>query len=113
MTTPSSLPITRGLCAALLVGALVLGGPVAAQEPDDPATDDRTPEELAAEGLDNLMRALELMLLSIPQYEMPEINERGDIIIRRKNPPKDAPQDTPEQAPGNEGQDGDPEATET
>ncbi len=33
------------------------------------------------------MRALEALIDSIPQYEMPEINEHGDIIIRRKRPP--------------------------
>jgi hypothetical protein len=31
-----------------------------------------------------LMRALEAFIDMIPQYEMPEINENGDIIIRRK-----------------------------
>jgi hypothetical protein len=41
-------------------------------------------EEMAREAIEQLMRALELMMESIPQYEMPEINEDGDIIIRRK-----------------------------
>jgi hypothetical protein len=61
----------------------------------------KTPEELALEGVDSLMRALELMVEKIPQYEMPEINERGDIIIRRKNPPPEesAPEAKPETAP--------------
>ncbi len=109
MTMPSSIAVARGLSAALLIGALALAAPAAAQDPDAPNTDEPTPEELAAEGLDNLMRALELMLLSIPQYEMPEINERGDIIIRRKNPPKDEPDAAPEEKP----QESDPDATET
>jgi hypothetical protein len=42
-------------------------------------------EEMAREAIEQLMRALELMIESIPQYEMPEINEDGDIIIRRKH----------------------------
>ncbi len=41
-------------------------------------------EDMAREAIEQLMRALELMIDSIPQYEMPEINEDGDIIIRRK-----------------------------
>ncbi len=42
-------------------------------------------EDMAREAIEQLMRALELMIDSIPQYEMPEINEDGDIIIRRKH----------------------------
>jgi hypothetical protein len=42
-------------------------------------------EEMAREAIEQLMRAMELMIESIPQYEMPEINENGDIIIRRKH----------------------------
>jgi hypothetical protein len=37
---------------------------------------------------------MEMMLLTIPQYEAPFINENGDIIIRRKNSPRD-PKKTP------------------
>jgi len=46
----------------------------------------RTPEELAIEGMDRLMRALELLIQSIPQYEAPFIDQNGDIIIRRRHP---------------------------
>ena len=41
-------------------------------------------EDMARAAIEQMMRALELMIDSIPQYEMPEINEHGDIIIRRK-----------------------------
>ncbi len=41
-------------------------------------------EDMAREAIEQMMRALELMIDSIPQYEMPEIEENGDIIIRRK-----------------------------
>ena len=56
-------------------------------------------EEMARGAIEQLMRALELMIDSIPQYEMPEINEHGDIIIRRKrHPPREEPRepDVPE-----------------
>ena len=41
-------------------------------------------EDMAREAIEQLMRALELMIDSIPQYELPEIEDNGDIIIRRK-----------------------------
>ncbi len=41
-------------------------------------------EDMARGAIEQLMRALEMMIDSIPQYEMPEIEENGDIIIRRK-----------------------------
>ncbi|MCH9011533.1 MAG: hypothetical protein IIA68_00535 [Proteobacteria bacterium] len=40
---------------------------------------------MAKEAIEQLMRALELMIESIPQYELPEVNDDGDIIIRRKH----------------------------
>ncbi len=42
--------------------------------------------EALREGAEKIMRALELMLLAVPQYDMPEVQENGDIIIRRRNP---------------------------
>jgi hypothetical protein len=66
----------------LLVSALTvfvtMAGPAYAQ------SNDRSPEELAVEGIAKLMDALGVFIQSIPQYEMPEMNEEGDIIIRRK-----------------------------
>ena len=55
-------------------------GPVLAAAPSER----ERAEEMAKEAIEQLMRALELMIESIPQYELPEINEDGDIIIRRK-----------------------------
>ncbi len=50
-------------------------------------------EERARKGLETVMRALENFLESIPQYEMPEVLDNGDIIIRRADPK------TPDRAP--------------
>lgn len=47
------------------------------------------PENLALQGITKLMDALGAFIASIPQYEAPEMNENGDIIIRRKNPDKE------------------------
>ena len=54
--------------------------PASAQE-SEPSED---PGSLALDGIARMMEALEALVDSIPQYEMPEINEHGDIIIRRK-----------------------------
>ena len=35
----------------------------------------------------------------IPQYEMPEINENGDIIIRRKRHVEPSPEEEDEEDP--------------
>jgi hypothetical protein len=44
------------------------------------------PGALASAALEQLLQALGLALQSLPQYETPAFNERGDIIIRRANP---------------------------
>ena len=69
ITVFSTLTIGAGAAPALL----------AAQHDDHGRA-----EDMAREAIEQLMRALELMLDSIPQYELPEIMENGDIIIRRK-----------------------------
>jgi len=45
-------------------------------------------EETIREGAEKIVRGLEQLLRSIPQYEAPEVKENGDIVIRRK-PPKE------------------------
>ena len=65
------------LALALTAGA---PGPVLA----DAQSERERAEEMAKEAIEQLLRALELMIESIPQYELPEVNEDGDIIIRRK-----------------------------
>jgi hypothetical protein len=70
-------PPLRSLCCALTL-MLCAANPAFADKRQS------GPEALAQEGLGKIVRALELMLLSIPQYEKPEINKHGDIIIRRK-----------------------------
>jgi hypothetical protein len=85
------------LAATALAAALVLAQPVAVSAQDD---QDASPEELTAEAVDRLLRALDLLLGSIPQYEAPYVNENGDIIIKRKHPEgdgRDLP--TPEEKP--------------
>lgn len=73
------MPPIRSLCCALAL-LLFAANPAFADRKQSDA------EALAREGLGKIVRALELMLLSIPQYAKPEINKHGDIIIRRKRP---------------------------
>jgi len=72
--------------AAALVAALALA-PAALSAADE---ETETPSALAREGMDRMLRAIELMIEMIPQYEMPVVLENGDILIRRKNPPPSA-----------------------
>lgn len=74
----------RHLAAGLIaIAALTATSGFAASE------NQKDPEALASKGIQSLLQAMELMLMAIPQYEAPFINENGDIIIRRKNPAKD------------------------
>ncbi len=57
------------------------------------ADDDFLPE--AEEALQRMLSLLEVIVGSIPQYELPEVLENGDIIIRRVQP---EPGEDPEEA---------------
>ena len=86
--------------AAALAGLLAMGllSPPAdalaqAQEGDNPG---KGLEDLTKESMDKLMKALQLLLEAIPQYEQPTINENGDIVIRRKRAPTPKSKEQPE-----------------
>jgi len=93
---PKSLP-ARALAAALLVASGAAPALAQAQSPA-PAPQEDQPAALAREAIDKLMRALSLVIDNLPQYAMPELNENGDIIIRRLNPPR-AEKPRPQRAP--------------
>ena len=59
-------------------------------------SEDESAGELAREGVETLMRALEALIDEIPRYEMPELNEDGDIILRRKRKPDEASPEDPD-----------------
>jgi hypothetical protein len=84
--------MTNLVYALVLSAALAAAGaPVAAQTPPPAAPPEQTPEALLRSGIENMMRALGLALQNLPQYEMPQVNEYGDIVIRRVNPLKPRP----------------------
>ncbi len=78
------------LCRLVAAGALAVtlcATPALAQDSD--------PFDQAEEGLREIMIVLQLMLAAIPQYEVPEVLENGDILIRRVQPvdPEDSNDD--------------------
>jgi len=82
-----------------LVGLALAALPLAAgaAEPEGPNAPPRqAPEDLAREGVENMLRALRLLVERIPQYELPEILDNGDIIIRRKRDGGQPPGEDPE-----------------
>ena len=79
---PIMLQTRISLAAAVIAAFATFAGPLPAV-----AAEGETPSELAREGMERMLRAIELMIEMIPQYEVPEVLENGDIIIRRKNPP--------------------------
>jgi hypothetical protein len=94
------MPVTRqsrAVAAALAI--LLAASPVGAQEGGE-EQQNSDPETLAREGAERLMRALEGILQIIPQYGMPRIEEDGDIVIPRLNPPE---QEDQQDAPDKEG----------
>ena len=79
----------RILPAGLALGlALAVAQPAAAGDQDS-----GNPAETAREGIELLVKALEELIQSIPQYEAPVILDNGDILIRRKWPPGKGPED--------------------
>jgi len=76
----------RMTALAGLVGLGLAALPLAvyAAGPDAPEQPQKAPEDLAREGIESMLRALRLLVDSIPQYELPEVLDNGDIIIRRK-----------------------------
>ena len=79
------LPVVYGLLVAMPQDAVL------AQ-----ASEEESPGEIAREGVEHLMRALDAFIDMIPQYETPELNENGDIIIRRKPRRNSQPNEEPE-----------------
>lgn len=77
--------------ALVLSAALAAAYNPAAAQTAPQAGQEQSPEALLRAGIENLLRALGLALRSLPQYEVPQINEYGDIVIRRINPAKPRP----------------------
>ncbi|MEM7171970.1 MAG: hypothetical protein AAF530_17510 [Pseudomonadota bacterium] len=87
---------SMGLALFLSAGVCFAASPWPASPALAQSADQEDPSELAKEGLDRMLRAIELMIEMIPQYDLPEVLPNGDILIRRINPPHgDETQDDP------------------
>jgi hypothetical protein len=84
---PKSLR-SRALFAFLV---LALAASPALAQSQSPAPPQEQPGALARDAIERMMRALSLVIENLPQYAMPELNENGDIIIRRLNPRAEKP----------------------
>lgn len=87
---------TIGVVLPLLVGLLVPWDGALGQSNQENGPRQGA-EDLAREGVDKLLKALEQLLRAVPQYEPPFVNKNGDIIIRRRHPlPAPRPEEKPE-----------------
>lgn len=85
--------IGAGLAAALAAGPAVFAVAADTDKAGPDATE--SPKQLLDDAGQKFLRAIELMLRAIPQYEAPEILDNGDIVIRRKRPAPSGRQDAP------------------
>jgi hypothetical protein len=77
------------ILATLLIGWAAFAPAAYAQAPTQPQAE--SPKDLLEDATRKALKAFELMLKAIPQYEAPEILDNGDILIRRKKTKPDAP----------------------
>jgi len=75
------------LALALWAGGLAVPGALRAQEGGEGG--ESSPQDLAREGAQRLLDALEGLLQVIPQYGVPKVLDNGDILIPRLNPPQE------------------------
>jgi hypothetical protein len=88
LKSPKSASL-RALAAAVVL--VTTAAPATLHAQSQPPAQQEDPGALAREAIDKLMRALSTAIQNLPQYAAPEVNERGDIIIRRLNPRAEQP----------------------
>jgi hypothetical protein len=64
----------------------LLAAPLAAASADSVRDNTAEAEQLANEALAKMMKALDLLIMTVPRYAAPEVLPNGDIIIRRLDP---------------------------
>jgi hypothetical protein len=69
-----------------LLMIILLAAPVGVARADSLQDSTAEAERLAGEALTKIMRALNLLVDSVPQYAAPEVLPNGDIIIRKLKP---------------------------
>jgi hypothetical protein len=69
-----------------LFALALLSVPLAAAAADSLQDNTKEAERLADEALAKMMKALDLLIMTVPRYAAPEVLPNGDIIIRRLDP---------------------------
>jgi hypothetical protein len=92
--TGGEFDIMRLTIIALGACAMLASAPVSAQSPS-PGVQEPSGTQLTLEGLEKLMQGLKRMVEELPRYNLPEINENGDIIVRRIDPHEHEKQEHP------------------
>ena len=69
-----------------LIAISLLTAPIAAVSADSLQDNAAEAEQLANEALAKMMKALDLLIMTVPRYAAPEVLPNGDIIIRRLHP---------------------------
>jgi hypothetical protein len=70
----------------LLFALALMSVPLAGASAESPQDNTKEAEQLANEALTKMMRALDLLIMTVPRYAAPEVLPNGDIIIRRLDP---------------------------
>jgi hypothetical protein len=73
-----------------LLAACLLAVPVAGASADSAQNSTAEAERLANEAIAKMMKALDLLISTVPRYAAPEVLPNGDIIIRRLDPKEDS-----------------------
>ncbi|HET6158231.1 MAG TPA: hypothetical protein VFE34_07810 [Dongiaceae bacterium] len=73
-----------------LLALCLLSAPIATANADSAQNNTAEAERLANEALTKMMKALDLLIMTVPRYAAPEILPNGDIIIRRLDPQHDS-----------------------
>jgi hypothetical protein len=92
------------LAAARMIAVLPLFVPAAARAASPPteppstfAEEMQRAAELMRQGLNEALGSVEMLLRAVPQYDVPQMDANGDIIIHRKRPSR-PPADNDDQA---------------
>ena len=92
---------TSGLACAV---CLSVGSVAAADQPqplpsNPPSWPSPEAEAKLRGAIDQMVDAFQLLLRDVPRYAPPEINQNGDIILRRLNPPDERLPTRPDRRP--------------
>lgn len=90
------------LLAAVLVTATLGLSPARAAEDAPLSNRAEQAEKALREGAEKMIKALQGLIQSIPQYEAPKVLDNGDIILRRKAPDAPTPGSPQRTPPGDD-----------